>query len=191
MLHDCSGRGHCHYIEVHWDGIEYMDRPGPWSRFRFFVGSVSWTGSSLMVNLLAAMAMLCNKRNREAISHPGLRNGLVRSCSVWLAVFENPFCRSTENSKHLWYCGSSSTERVWLGGIPVLWGAWVVNKCVNPYSGRPYFKRKSQWLVLRKPKSLCMLFRLDQQGSLFGGRRELFKKTTCVSFENTDLLFEK
>jgi len=36
-----------------------------------------------------------------------------------------------------------------------------------------------------------MLFRLDQQGSLFGGRRELFKKTTYVSFENTDLLFEK
>ena len=66
-----------------------------------------------------------------------------------------------------------------------------MNKCVNPYSGCPYFKRKSQWLVLRKPKSLCMLFRLDQQGSLFGGGRELFKKTTCVSFENTDLLFEK
>lgn len=55
----------------------------------------------------------------------------------------------------------------------------------------PLSQEEAQWLVLREPKSLCMLFRLDQQGSLFGGRRELFKKTTYVSFENTDLLFEK
>lgn len=34
---------------------------------------------------------------------------------------------------------------------------------------------------------VCMLFRLDQQGSLFGGRRKLLKKTTYVSSENTDL----
>lgn len=43
----------------------------------------------------------------------------------------------------------------------------------------------------KEAKSLCMLFRLGQQGSLFGGRRALFKKTPCVSFENTDLVFEK
>lgn len=54
-----------------------------------------------------------------------------------------------------------------------------------------YLKRKPQWLILRKPKSLCMLFRLDQQGSLFGGRRKLCKKTTYVSSENTDLFIWK
>lgn len=43
----------------------------------------------------------------------------------------------------------------------------------------------------KEAKSLCMLFRLDQQGSLFGGRRKLFKKTTYVSSENTDLFIWK
>lgn len=56
---------------------------------------------------------------------------------------------------------------------------------------RPYLKWKSQWLMLRKPKSLCMLFRLNQQGSLCGGRRKLFKKSTYVSSENTDLFIWK
>lgn len=87
-------------------------------------------------------------------------------------------------------------------GIP-LWGVWLGDPsllrslsyawvCESFRYWRSYLKRKSQWLVLRKPKSLCMLFRLDQQGgSLFGGRRRLFKKTTDVSSENTDLFIWK